>query len=1026
MLHRRFALAVAVGSIVFGGLAVPIAAGQPVSSATPAAQSTAQANAVTLPTGDRVTGVGSGAARQGLGVQPARPTSAGGAPRAFSAFNGPGGDTYVVPAGTGAADESQFDVTALAYGRSAAKAVTPPGTPMYTLTIKSKDRLGAPVGFNALADVQNVDNRDIMQATSNFYKGQVSFSVPSGHYNVVVSIQTSNPDGSYNSNALVVDPQVTVSADTTITLNAKQATTLVPVPATPRPATYEQMWVDYVRLTPFGQEDINYNGFIGGTPIIYVSPTTASDVTIGSLHFYTYFRLNDPGSPATYTYDIENSYEGAIPATLPASVAPQSLATIDDTYYSDVPNRSSYESRVSFLPWETLAFRFTAPLTAPVERTEYVSGVPDVRWVNQLYADAATYDMITDGPETSYQPGQQVAEHMLKAPLHPDVFDQPDVSVPCGACRQGNQLQLNLTPWDDAQPGAAVIQVNGGDGSSTDLKLYQNGALVGEQPVGRNTSFDISSAPADYQLELDATKEMPWSTTSATSTTRWSFSSAPGTGSTPAVRTCADGGHACDFVPLLLLEYDVPVDQLNTIAAAGPVSVGVTVRHQLYEAGPAGVGLTFQVSFDDGATWTPATVADQANGQFRVTYNQPAAQSGFVSFRATATDATGASVEQTITRAYQRAASSLAAPPAAPAAPLTHDACPALPTPYANCMAVVNDAVQPDNGQPAGYGPADIASAYQLPTGGGRGQTVAIVDAMDDPNAEADLAAYRAEYGLPPCTTANGCFTKVNQRGDAAPLPSADPGWGLEISLDLDMVSAVCPNCAILLVEGDTPLSTDLGAAVNTAVNLGADVVSNSYGTYGEPPNELTLDKYYRHPGHAIVAAAGDYGYNASYPAVSSYVTAVGGTTLSRSDSDRGWSETAWSGTGGGCSAYERKPNWQHDPYCGMRMMNDVAAVADPRTGVAVYDTFNESGWVVVGGTSASTPIIGAGYALAGNAHSVHDGSLPYQHPDQFNDVIGGSNTTGLFSCGGDYICTAVPGYDGPTGLGTPNGVGGL
>jgi subtilase family serine protease len=419
-------------------------------------------------------------------------------------------------------------------------------------------------------------------------------------------------------------------------------------------------------------------------------------------------------------------------------------------------------------------------------------------------------------------------------------------------------------------------------------------------------------------------------------------------------------------------------------------------------------------------------VSDQASGQFRVTYDQPAAQSGFVSFRATATDATGASVEQTITRAYQRAPSTLAAPPAAPAAPPTHDACPALPLPYAHCMAVVNDMAQPRAGQPAGYGPADIASAYNFPTGAGSGQTVAIVDALDDPNAEADLAAYRTQYGLPPCTTANGCFTKVNQRGNPAPLPSADPNWGLEISLDLDMVSAVCPNCHILLVEADTPLVTDLGTAVDTAVHLGADAVSNSYGTYGEPAGELTFDKYYRHPGHAIVAAAGDFGYNPSFPAVSPSVTAVGGTTLTRSGTGRGWSETAWSRTGGGCSAYERKPAWQPDPYCGMRMMNDISAVADPQTGVAVYDTFNQAGWVVVGGTSAGTPIIGAAYALAGNTDSVHDASGLYQHPGAFFDVTGGSNATPLFSCGGDYICTGVLGYDGPTGLGTPNGVGGL
>src|SRR5690242_794384 len=174
--------------------------------------------------------------------------------------------------------------------------------------------------------------------------------------------------------------------------------------------------------------------------------------------------------------------------------------------------------------------------------------------------------------------------------------------------------------------------------------------------------------------------------------------------------------------------------------------------------------------------------------------------------------------------------------------------------------------------QPSGYGPQDLQSAYKLPTGRGGNQTIAIVDAFDDPNAEADLAAYRAQYGLPPCTAASGCFRKVNERGDAAPLPDPDMGWGVEISLDLQMVSAACPKCHILLVEGDQPSFDDLGIAVDTAVRLGANAVSNSYGA-DESAFMAGFLHYYDHPGHVITASSGDFGFGvASFPAVADTV----------------------------------------------------------------------------------------------------------------------------------------------------------
>ena len=247
--------------------------------------------------------------------------------------------------------------------------------------------------------------------------------------------------------------------------------------------------------------------------------------------------------------------------------------------------------------------------------------------------------------------------------------------------------------------------------------------------------------------------------------------------------------------------------------------------------------------------------------------------------------------------------------------------------------------------QVTGYGPADIQSAYQLAGATSGGRTVAIVDAYHDPKAEADLAAYRSHFGLPACTKANGCFKQVNQNGAAAPLPSTDYGWALEISLDLDMVSATCPDCKILLVEANSATDTDLYQAVDTAAATpGVIAISNSYGGGETAAQTTSSDPHFNHPGVAITASSGDSGYGASYPAASKYVTAVGGTSLTTASNARGWTETAWSGAGSGCSAYDAKPTWQTDTGCARRTIADVSAVADPNTGVAVYDTANSCG----------------------------------------------------------------------------------
>jgi subtilase family serine protease len=370
--------------------------------------------------------------------------------------------------------------------------------------------------------------------------------------------------------------------------------------------------------------------------------------------------------------------------------------------------------------------------------------------------------------------------------------------------------------------------------------------------------------------------------------------------------------------------------------------------------------------------------------------------------------------------------------------------CDQTPAPgYAACdswrRTDVNGSVVAANAKPAattptGYGPSNLLSAYNLASAAasdGAGVTIGIVDAYDDPNAYSDVNVYRSQYGIPSlasCTpttvksSSTPCFAKSSQTGTTS-YPKKDGGWAQEESLDIDMASAICPKCNILLVEASSSSYANLGSAVNEAVSLGAKVVSNSYGGSESSSVSSYETSYYKHPGVTITASSGDGGYGVEFPASSQYVVAVGGTSLNTASNSRGWSETVWSGAGSGCSAYITKPSWQTDSGCGKRTVADVSAVADPNTGVAVYDSTSYQGyvgWMEFGGTSVASPIIASVYALANNSSSLTYGSSLYSHTSSLYDVTSGSNG----SCGGSYLCTGTTGYDGPTGLGTPDGLG--
>jgi subtilase family serine protease len=316
--------------------------------------------------------------------------------------------------------------------------------------------------------------------------------------------------------------------------------------------------------------------------------------------------------------------------------------------------------------------------------------------------------------------------------------------------------------------------------------------------------------------------------------------------------------------------------------------------------------------------------------------------------------------------------------------------------------------------------PAQLRAAYNLNGTSGAGRTVAIVDAYGYPNLERDLGIYRAQYGMPACTRANGCLRVIDQNGGAS-LPRTNVGWAQEQALDLDAVSAACPDCKIVMVQTKTNSFTNLGQGVITASQQsGVVAISNSYG--GGDAADSTYGVYYNHPGIAVTASTGDNGYKGgSYPASSSYVTAVGGTTLKMSGTTR-VSETVWSGAGSGCSTLNTAlaAAASFNTGCAKRAMADVSAAADPNTGgLSVYSptTAKNSSWSQYGGTSESSPIIAAVYALAGGGYS---NATPYQHPGSLFDITSGSNG----SCPTTQWCNARAGWDGPTGLGTPNGTG--
>jgi hypothetical protein len=915
---------------------------------------------------------------------------------------------------------------------SAQPAAAPAGK-LYTLTVKAFDRLGHRVnGSTAVA--MNADNVENYLGAQAFFNGEVAFSVPAGAYSVDTYIGTGYRDGTADF-TLAAAPEVNVTRDTTVILDARKGTRFTA--STSQPTSQVVGQLNYQRNGAVGVSFTDSFTAFGTTPL-YATPT--AQVHTGQLYFYPGLRLGDTtGSVDHVMYDLEFPYVGAVPADLSQAVGDSELATVDAHYHSAVPGRAEIEARQGSMPWQAVSVFAASNVVAPLRRTEYVLPQPDLAWLQFVAADGQDFFGFIEDALRTYQPGEQSTVDWAAQPMAPGIQQQLDGVQACPACRSGDTLGFELWGYTDGL-GRLMLP----DPSMTEsLALYQDGTQVG-QARGGFASFPVGAAPASYRLVYDASRQASWWPSSTQTHTEWTFPSSE----RPADRlppgwTCGgkagggggrdatsapgqDGG--CSFEPLLFARYSTGASVDDVVPANGPATVEVNVAHQIGAAASPVTSFAAQVSYDDGTSWTDVPATRLGDGHYRLAYSQPPldATSGFASLHVAAADAAGSAIDQTITRAYPLAVTAPVPPPSGRADATPMRAC-ATPTvaPYAQCTALVNAAAGVSADEPTGYGPADIRSAYRIPARG-QGRTVAIVDAYDNPNAEADLAAYREHYGLPPCTSANGCFRKVNQHGAAGPLPNPDPGWGLEISLDLDAVSAACPACKIVLVEADSSNLLDLLPAAQAAAALGVDAISNSYDSRGEFAAERLFEPYYRDLRVPMVFSTGDYGYGngailiggIGYPSASQYVVAVGGTSLVRDSSARGWAETAWDGATSGCSAYIHKPGWQKDQLCDMRTVADISADADPATGLAVYDTFGFDGWLQVGGTSLAAPLVASMYAMAGiTAQPGYPGDI-YRDRTALFDVVGGSNGT---NCSGTYLCNAVPGYDGPTGLGSPD-----
>ena len=959
-----------------------------------------------------------------------------------------------------------------------------PNYQMHTLTLTGTNLAGQP-DTGDFVDVFNVDNplkfADPDESGNVFYQGTAKFSVPAGHY-MADGFFFDLSGTTITAVRIVSLPQFTVTGTAAVALSEQAATNEVQM-VTPRLAVTQDLALDLHRVAANG--DVIDDSVDTGDLPLWANQTT-QPVTVGTLQTVTTGYLTSPGGASRpYQYNLAFAGPSGLIGPQQYVVTAQNTAAVRAPFYQDGASAGGWLPLGVFsFQLDGLLFANIYPFSLPWRGTQYFSAGPALFWLDQYWQSYATLSGGQSDAARTFAPGEVTTQGWNAFPLHPTPnvnllgTGNPVLVLPT-ASRAGNTLTLDVAPFGDNTPGHTGSGFSPGFfgrlGTITGrYRLDQDGKqIAGGNAAQAAGGFPdlflqarLSGKPATMRFALTASRTGDVYRLSTASRTVWTWRSAPRPGARlPAGWLCADLTQSCSVQPMLTLLYRVRGLAVDGSTPPGRQLIQLTVGHLQLARAARITGVTAAASADGGQAWRPARVRPAGGGRFLVMF--PAPPGARVSLRVHAADAAGGQITETITDAYQTTAAAapgsgagadqpavaVAAsasspsgtgpsrlPPPVPGDGPMRAACPAPRPGHAQCFALyarqlrVNAAIAAGvTGTPAvpvGWGATDIESAYRLPVSRNPHQTVAVVDAYRTPALAANLAVYRKQYGLPACTKASGCLRIVNQQGKASPLPASGvpTGWDVETILDVSMVSAACPRCHILVVEASSDSFADLAAAENTAARLGAQAISNSYGIR-ENGQAQAYAAAYDHPGHTIVVSSGDSGFTAAnFPANLATVTAAGGTELARAHNARGWSERVWytaglGASGSGCSAYVAKPSWQRDRHCPGRTVADVSALA---WNVPIYEKV-QGGWLTVGGTSASAPLIAGVYGLAGNAATINPG-YPYARRGSLFDITVGNNDffnqANGASCGHDYLCTAKKGDDAPTGLGTPDGTG--
>lgn len=863
---------------------------------------------------------------------------------------------------------------------------------MHTLTIKARSG-GKPVRY-ADAAVLNVDDGRLFNFPVYVDHGIGKVSVPEGHY----SVQT------WIGRSLVTTPNVTVRDDTSTTVRASDAKVQPKISV--RKARIVEPEVGVIRTAEkYGSFGLSISGVL---PRLNRVPATLRHGKLTTLVAAAAVPRKRPKSGMYFAKE----HRSGTPADLSFTYRRGQFASVPQRLYSTGSPGGAGSYAYGFAPGETFGWMTVFPARMPSRRTVWLSPGRGLRWL--VGASVARYkpyreaDMYVIGKR--YKRGRAAPLNFFRGPVGPGKergIDGSRTGRNCNTlCRDGNRLRGRLPLLSSAGSGHFADFWANGMGSwklrHKRKSLQRGGFLIAP-------NVDLPAQKRRYTLE--ATSHPGLGKLSSRVSDSWGFSSGRGEG----------------VVPLLMPSYVPPTGVDGRIKR-----LKSHYRLNFENLGPKAARVTkasLRWSVNGGRTWRRAGLKRLDRNSFRVRYRNPPAkgQRRYVSLRVTAKDAGGRTVEETALRAYRlRKASNpgdVVDDGRVADRGLAGDARPACKTSGKRayrCFALVErsgDSALTRTGDPAGWGANELRDAYGLPDEPEPGQKVAVVVAYDYPTAAADMNRYRRQYGLPLCKIKGGCFAKINQEGERKDFPRPDPGWAMEAALDLQMISAACPTCKIVLAEAKQPTDRSLGKAIDAAIDAGAVVTNHSYGG-GEYGGIERANRKYAQEGVTAVAASGDSGFTpASFPASSPDVVSVGGTVLHHSTKPRGWRENAWAYGGSGCSAYFTGPEGQDDKACDNRTIADVSAVAD---GVAVYNSFSGRGkrtWWTVGGTSVSSPLVAGMIAAAGRG-GMKPGDV-YADSDGFHDIRRGRNGF----CKGSYLCTAKPGYDGPTGFGTPEGL---